>query len=117
MHQDDALDRRTGLTADQRRLRARAAAYALHATGGTTTKAGTAAFLARFEAQVDPDGRLDPVERSRRALFARKSYMSRLALKASRARLRNNRMASPAIGTPGEAASEVGDVSARPSTS
>lgn len=81
------------MTPAQRSLRARVAAYALHAQGGTSTKAGTSAFLARFERQVDPDGRLSPEERSRRATFARKAYMGSLALKASRAR--SHRPAAP----------------------
>ena len=76
------------LTPEQRSLRARAAAHALHAQGGTNTGPATAASLARFERQVDPDGVLDPVERVRRAAHARKSYMTALALKASRARQR-----------------------------
>lgn len=74
------------LTPAQRRLRARVGAYALHAQGGTSTKAGTAAFLARFDRQVDPDGLLLPEERARRAGLALKAHMSTLALKASRAR-------------------------------
>ncbi|MBA2756351.1 MAG: hypothetical protein H0U37_02765 [Chloroflexi bacterium] len=74
------------LSPAQRKLRARAAAHALHAQGGTNTKAGTAAFLERFERQVDPDGRLTPEERTRRAAHARRSYMTSLALKASRTR-------------------------------
>jgi hypothetical protein len=74
------------LSDSQKVLRARAAAHALHAQGGTSTKAATAAFLARFERQVDPDGSLPPEERARRAAHARKSYMVRLALKASRRR-------------------------------
>ena len=76
------------LTKEQRTLRARAAAHALHARGGTSTKAGTAAFLARFEREVDPDGVLSPEERAKRAVHARKSYMASLGLKASRARSR-----------------------------
>ena len=76
------------LSPTERALRARAAAHALHAQGGTTTKAGTAAFLARFEKQVDPDGELPVEERARRARHALKSHMSVLALKASRARRR-----------------------------
>lgn len=76
------------LTPQQRKLRARAAAHALHAQGRTSTKAGTAAFLARFERQVDPDGLLTPEERARRADHARRAYMASLALKASRARTR-----------------------------
>ncbi len=78
----------SSLTPEQRSLRAKAAAFALHAQGGTSTAAGTQAFLARFEREVDPDGLLAPEERARRAAFARKSHMARLALKASRARHR-----------------------------
>ena len=74
------------LSPSQRTLRARIGAYALHAQGGTSTKAGTAAFLVRFEKQVDPDSTLLPAERARRAAFARKSYMTSLTLKASRAK-------------------------------
>ena len=77
---------RTALTAAQRTLRARIAAYALHAQGGTSTKSGTSAFLARFDAQVDPDSTLTPEERARRAEHARKAYMATLALRSSRAR-------------------------------
>ena len=62
------------------------AAYSLHAAGGTSTAAGTAAFLSRFDRQVDPDGTLTPEERAKRAGYARKAYFSGLALKASRAR-------------------------------
>lgn len=74
------------LSPTERTLRARAAAHALHAQGGTSTKAGTAAFLARFEHQVDPDGVLAPDVRARRAEHALKAHMSTLALRASRAR-------------------------------
>jgi hypothetical protein len=77
---------RTSLTPAQLSLRARAAAYALHAQGGTSTAKGTAAFLARFEREVDPDGLLPMEERVRRADLARRSYMTKLALKSSRAR-------------------------------
>ena len=74
------------LSPTERSLRARAAAHALHAQGGTSTRAGTAASIARFERQVDPDGALAPEERARRAQHALKSHMAALALKASRAR-------------------------------
>jgi hypothetical protein len=76
------------LSPSERSLRARAAAHALHAQGRTSTKAGTVAFLARFERQVDPEGVLTPEERTRRAEHALKSHMAGLALKASRARRR-----------------------------
>src|SRR5690242_243599 len=80
------LVKSTTLTPEQRVIRARVGAYALHAQGGTSTKAGTAAFMARFERQVDPDGTLPPEVRARRAEQARKAYMSTLALRSSRAR-------------------------------
>jgi hypothetical protein len=74
------------MTPAQRTLRARMAAYSLHAAGGTSTAAGTAAFLARFAREVDPDSVLPPAERARRAGHARKAYMTRLALRSSIAR-------------------------------
>jgi hypothetical protein len=53
-----------------------------------TTANGRAAFLARFEAEVDPDGILPPEERRRRAEHARSAYFTRLALAAVKARRR-----------------------------
>ena len=51
-----------------RGLRARLAAYALHATHDPAqTTAARRAFMARFEAQVDPGGVLSEGERQRRA--------------------------------------------------
>jgi hypothetical protein len=69
-------------------MRARLGAFALHAKYGTkeTTRAATAGFLARFEREVDPDCVLDPVERNRRAISARRAHMTSLALKSSIAR-------------------------------
>jgi hypothetical protein len=51
-----------------------------------TTVNGRAAFLARFEREVDPDGVLDPQERARRAEHARRAYMASLSLAAAKAR-------------------------------
>jgi hypothetical protein len=48
------------------------------------TKAGRAAFNARFLAEVDPD--LPEAERHRRAEEARKAYFARLAYKSAEAR-------------------------------
>ncbi|MBI1758015.1 MAG: hypothetical protein HYR62_02085 [Actinobacteria bacterium] len=42
------------------------------------------AVLRNFERQVDPDGLLDPEERRKRALNARRAHMSRLRLKRCR---------------------------------
>jgi hypothetical protein len=53
------------------------------------TRNGRAAFEARFEREVDPDGVLAPAERAKRAEAARKAYylrMSRLAVAARRAK-------------------------------
>lgn len=73
-------------------MRARVAAYALHARTDPreTTRAARGAFLARFEREVDPDGVLPQNERRRRAEAARKAYFTGLALRSSQAR-RNGR--------------------------
>jgi hypothetical protein len=70
-------------------MRARMAAHALHARvpdAAAHTAPARAAFLARFEREVDPDGVLDPHERARRAEHARKAYFLRLALASAHAR-------------------------------
>ncbi len=71
-----------------RSLRARLAAYAMHAQHDSrqTSAPGRAAFLARFEREVDPDERLEPEERCRRAEQARRAYFARLSLAAAKAR-------------------------------
>jgi hypothetical protein len=74
--------------ASERRQRARIAAFALHSQGKTSTAAATAAFLKRFEDQVDPQRLLSEAERQRRALAARRAHMARLALRSVRARRR-----------------------------
>jgi hypothetical protein len=56
------------------------------ARGTGTTEAARAAFLSKFEREVDPDGTLSPDERSRRAAAARRLHFTRLALASSRAR-------------------------------
>jgi len=50
------------------------------------TAAGRAAFMARFEREVDATGVLSPAERQRRAAHALSAHMSRLALASSKAR-------------------------------
>jgi hypothetical protein len=80
--------REQGLSPAERSLRARLAAHSMHARHDArqTTAAARAAFLARFEAEVDPDGILSPEERRRRADHARSAYFARLALAAAKAR-------------------------------
>jgi hypothetical protein len=77
-----------GLSPAERSLRARLAAHSMHARHDAreTTRAARAAFLARFEVEVDPDGLLSPEERRRRAEHARSAYFARLALAAAKAR-------------------------------
>ena len=85
------MSKSLSLTPAQRAVRARQGAYALHAqvTDPTAhTAPARAAFLDRFEREVDPDGVLVPEERSRRAAHARKAYFTGLALKSSQARRR-----------------------------
>ena len=79
---------RHGLSPAERTLRARLAAHTMHAQHDArrTTASARAVFLARFEAEVDPDGRLTPEERRRRAEHARRAYFTRLALASAKAR-------------------------------
>jgi hypothetical protein len=74
--------------AGQRALRARMAAYAMHATHDprVTTRNAREAFMATFERQVDPDCRLPLPERLRRAEAAKKAYFVGLAIKSAKAR-------------------------------
>jgi hypothetical protein len=79
------------LTPAERRLRSRSAAHTSWARTSdpqARTAPARAAFLDRFEREVDPDGVLEPAERTRRAEHARKAYFSQLALKSARARRR-----------------------------
>lgn len=50
-----------------------------------TAKARTAAED-RFEKQVDPEGKLMPAERAKRAQAARKAHFQRMALASAKAR-------------------------------
>jgi hypothetical protein len=45
-----------------------------------------AKLQARFEAEVDPEGRLDPEVRAELAEYRRKEYFARLALESAKAR-------------------------------
>ena len=65
-------------------------AHTLHSRQSSheTTRKAREAFLARFEAEVDPDGILEPEERRRRAMHARRAYFARLALRSAQKRAR-----------------------------
>ena len=87
------------MTPEERTLRARMAAYTLHAKRDAreTTAAARAAFLDRFDRMVDPEGTLPEAERQRRAAAARKAYFTGLALRSAQAR-RSKREAPPRAG-------------------
>lgn len=72
-------------------------AYALHALGGTNTGPARKAFLAKFEAEVDPDGLLSEAERQKRAEYARKCHFAQMGLKSAktRAKKRTNKKLRP----------------------
>jgi hypothetical protein len=80
--------RRQSLTPAERVMRARMAAYTLHARYDPreTTKAARRAFNQRFLDQVDPDRRLPERERLRRAEAARRAHFARLAYLSARSR-------------------------------
>jgi hypothetical protein len=79
-----------GLTPEQRSALARASAHALHAKVDPVahTAPARAAFLSRFEREVDPDLELTPAERSRRAEHAKKAYFLKMAVRREQARSR-----------------------------
>jgi hypothetical protein len=83
--------RRESLTPSERVMRARMAAYMLHARYDPreTTKPARRAFNQRFLDQVDPDRRLPERERHRRAESARRAYFTRLAYLSARSRRRS----------------------------
>jgi hypothetical protein len=79
------------LTPEQRSLRARIAGRAAAAQGKTNVKPARAAWLARFERQVDPDGTLPADVRAKRAHHAMKAHMTRMAFESSKARGRRKK--------------------------
>lgn len=81
----------TNLTPAQRTLRASAAAHASWANTtdrAARTEPARRAALAKFEDQVDPERKLEPEERTRRALSARRAHYRAMALKSARVRSR-----------------------------
>lgn len=88
------------LTPAERVLRARLAGHTSWANTPAMadrrrrTAPGTAAFLARFERQVDPDGLMDPVDRAKAVQNAKSAYFAGQALKAAKAK-RAKKAAAP----------------------
>jgi hypothetical protein len=77
-----------GLSPEARSIRSSIGAYSLHAKYDSRelTRNARAAFLARFDELVDPEGVLGPEERARRAEAAMKAHMLRLSLASAKAR-------------------------------
>jgi hypothetical protein len=76
--------RNSTLTPAERSLHSRLAAHSLHAQGKTNTAPARAAFMAKFEDEVDPERVLPPSERAKRADHAMKAHMARIRLKRGR---------------------------------
>ena len=76
-------------TPTERRMAAQIAAHeSWAATPDRTARTanGRAAFLDRFEREVDPENVLPPAERARRAEHAKQAYFARLALRSAKSR-------------------------------
>jgi hypothetical protein len=83
--------RRSGLTPEQRSLRARLAVTTRWANqdpvaGTAKARAASPGSIAYWERKVDPNGDLPDDERRRRAACAKRAHFQRLALKSSLAR-------------------------------
>lgn len=77
------------LTPEQRKVRAQIASHTSWSrTDDRTarTAPGRRAVIEKFEREADPDGRLGPAERRRRALHLQAAHMKRCALASSKAR-------------------------------
>lgn len=83
------MNRQYRTSPTERALQSRAASHARWAKESdrsSATAPARAGLQARFERQVDPDGVLDPVERTKRAESARKAYYADLTRKSIAAR-------------------------------
>jgi hypothetical protein len=81
--------RRAQETPAERSLRARMAAHRSWANTSdraARTAPGRRAAMDRYEREVDPDGSLDPSERTRRADHSMRAHMIRMALRSAQAR-------------------------------
>ena len=59
-----------------------------HTSRGSAGWSINQTLKAKFEREVDPEGKLSPQERAKRAEYARRAHMQRLALKSAKARRR-----------------------------
>lgn len=73
------------------------------------TAPARAALMAKFETEVDPDGKLSPSERAIRAEHARKAHFSRLALRSAQSRRKSRELTTVADSAEAELAALGGD--------
>ncbi len=73
------------------------------------TAPARAALMAKFETEVDPDGKLSPSERAIRAEHARKAHFSRLALRSAQSRRKSRELTAVADSAEAELAALGGD--------
>jgi membrane-bound lytic murein transglycosylase B len=81
----------TGLTPSESSLRGKIAAnesWARTVDRSARTANARKAMLDKFEQQVDPDGKLTPAERAKRAEHKRRAHFQRMALKSAQVRRR-----------------------------
>lgn len=77
------------------------------------SRPGREAFLARFEREVDPDGRLPEAEHRRRVELAKRAHFTRMATRSAevrRARARGGRRGEALVGFAGAAGGGGGAV-------
>ena len=85
------MPKSSGLTPSERAMRASIAgniSWANTENRTARTQPGRDAMWQKFYDQVDPDCKLTPAERHKRAVNARKAHFQRLALKSAIARRR-----------------------------
>jgi hypothetical protein len=86
------------LTPEQRRSRARLAAlvqWSKTEDWSARTQPARDGFMRRFEDQVDPDRRLDPVMRAKRAEAARRAHFARMGRQSGKVRAAKKAGAAP----------------------
>jgi hypothetical protein len=86
---EDPLLDQTGLTGSERTMRAALASnisWANTEDRTARTENGRQAHWEKFKRQVDPDGKLTPAERHKRAENAYKAHFQRMALKSAKSR-------------------------------
>jgi hypothetical protein len=89
---------REPLTPEQRKTRASLASltrWSREEDRTAATAPALAGFFSKFEKQVDPDNKLDPVVRAQRADAAFRAHMAGLAFKSSRARQQRSKGRTP----------------------